>query len=48
MTDLDPDVRRMESERLRPAPDLDPQAEAWRRLLDLISGECRRAGLLAP
>ena len=40
------DVQRLESERLRPAPDLDPLAEAFRRLLDLITGECRRAGYL--
>ena len=41
------EARRLELERLRPSPaDLDPVDEAWRRLLDLIAGECRRAGLL--
>lgn len=47
MADLAADVQRLESERLRPSPrDLDPLAEAFRQLLDLIAGECRRAGLL--
>jgi len=40
------DVQRLESERLRPARDLDPADEAWRKLLDLIAGECVRAGYL--
>jgi hypothetical protein len=43
----DPDVARLETERLRPMPpDPDPLGELFRRLLDLIAGECRRAGLL--
>ena len=41
------EVHQLELERLRPAPaDLDPLAESFRRLLDLIAGECRRAGYL--
>ena len=41
------EVHQLELERLRPGPaDLDPVDEAWRRLLDLIAGECRRAGML--
>ena len=41
------DVQRLESERLRPSPhDLDPVGELFRQLLDLIAGECRRAGYL--
>lgn len=41
------DVQRLESERLRPTPhDLDPLAESFRRLLDLIAAECCRAGYL--
>lgn len=41
------DVERLESERLRPVPhDPDPLAESFRKLLDLITGECTRAGYL--
>ena len=41
------DVQRLESERLRPSPhDLEPLGELFRKLLDLISAECRRAGYL--
>jgi len=41
------DVQRLESERLRPSPhDLSTLDELFRRLLDLISAECRRAGYL--
>jgi hypothetical protein len=40
------DVQRLESERLRPSPHDDQLAETWRRLLDLIAAECRRAGML--
>jgi hypothetical protein len=42
------DVQRLESERLHPYPsrEPDPLDETWRRLLDLIAAECRRAGLL--
>jgi hypothetical protein len=41
------DVQRLEAERLRPSPhDLDPVDELFRRLLDLIAGECRRARML--
>jgi hypothetical protein len=41
------EIRQLELERLRPGPaDLDPVDEAWRLLLDLIAGECRRAGML--
>ena len=43
---LSPDVRRLEAERLRPAPDADPFDENFRRLLNLIAAECRRAGYL--
>lgn len=42
-----PDVARLESERLRPAPrQPDPLTVLFRKLLDLIAGECRRAGML--
>jgi hypothetical protein len=42
-----PEIHQLELERLRPGlPPLDPVAETWRRLLDLIAGECRRAGML--
>jgi hypothetical protein len=41
------EIQRLELERLRPTPPpLDPVDETWRRLLDLIAGECRRAGML--
>ena len=40
------DVQRLESERLRPSPHDDQLQEAWHKLLDLIAGECRRAGML--
>jgi hypothetical protein len=40
------DVQRLESERLRPCPDLDPIDGLFRDLLDLIAAECRRAGYL--
>lgn len=40
------DVQRLESERLKPTPhDLDRITELFRQLLDLISAECRRAGM---
>jgi hypothetical protein len=42
------DVQRLEAERLRPSPDLDPVAESFRKLLDLIAGACREAGLPLP
>ncbi len=42
-----PDVQRLEAERLRPMPhDPDRLGELFRKLLDLIAAECRRAGLL--
>jgi hypothetical protein len=42
-----PDVARLEAERLHPVPP-DPVRldELFRRVLDLISAECRRAGYL--
>ena len=42
------EITRLELERLRPAPPPDPLGESFRRLLDLIAGECRRAGMLPP
>jgi hypothetical protein len=43
----DADVQRLEAERLRPPPpDLDPLDDLFRRVLDLIAAECRRAGML--
>ena len=49
---MNSDVQRLESERLRPmpheraSPRSDPLDELFRELLDLIAGECRRAGYL--
>jgi|HubBroStandDraft_5_1064220.scaffolds.fasta_scaffold31661_5 hypothetical protein len=41
------DIQRLESERLRPVPhDPDRLGELFRQVLDLISAECRRAGML--
>ena len=46
MNDLDT-VQRLEAERLRPPPpDPDPIDELFRQVLDLIAGECKRAGML--
>ena len=42
------DVQRLEAERLKPSRELDPLDESFRRLIDLIAGECRRAGMLPP
>lgn len=42
------DVQRLESERLRPVPVLDPLAELFRRLIGTIAGACEDAGLLPP
>ena len=38
--------RRAELERLTSPPRPDPVDVLWRRLLDLIAGECQRAGML--
>ena len=43
---LSADVQRLEAERLRPAPEPDLFDENFRRLLNLIAAECRRAGYL--
>ena len=40
------DVQKLEAERLRPAPEPDLFDENFRRLLNLIAAECRRAGYL--
>ena len=36
------DIQRLETERLRPIPAIDPLTELFTRLLDLIVAECRR------
>lgn len=47
MTETETTVQRLEAERLhKPPPDPDPLGELFRKLLDLIAGECRRAGML--
>jgi len=43
---LAPDVQRLEAERLRRSPEPDLFDENFRRLLNLIAAECRRAGYL--
>jgi hypothetical protein len=43
---MNADVQRLEAERLRPSPPDPGIDDLWRRLLDLITAECRRAGLL--
>jgi len=43
---LSADVQRLEAERLHPSPEPDLFDENFRRLLNLITAECRRAGYL--
>jgi hypothetical protein len=44
---MDPDVARLEAERLKPSPrDPDRIDDLFRKILDLIAAECRRAGWL--
>jgi len=43
---LSADVQRLEAERLHPSPEPDLFDENFRRLLNLIAAECRRAGYL--
>lgn len=44
----EPDVQRLEAERLRPSPhDTNRIDDLFRKLLDLIVAECRRAGMLS-
>jgi hypothetical protein len=46
MTVNETDVQKLEAERLRPSPEPDLFDENFRRLLNLIAAECRRAGYL--
>jgi len=43
---LSADVQRLEAERMRRSPEPDLFDENFRRLLNLIAAECRRAGYL--
>ena len=40
------DVQRLEAERLRPIPRIDPLTELFRKLIGTIAGLCEDAGML--